>query len=77
MRCQFIRLRSSAFTRYLARLQLVAGDRPLVVGEFGLDTHRHGETRQAEALGWAWGAVLRAGLAGLFAQNLIQLKLER
>ena len=54
----------SAFTRYLARLQLVAGDRPLVVGEFGLDTRRHGETRQAEALGWAWGAVLRAGLAG-------------
>lgn len=54
----------SAFTRYLARLQLMAGDRPLVVGEFGLDTRRHGETRQAEALGWAWQAVLHAGLAG-------------
>jgi len=54
----------TALVRYLARLQNVAGDRPLVVGEFGLDTQRHGEARQAEVLGWAWGAVLRAGLAG-------------
>jgi GT2 family glycosyltransferase len=53
-----------AFTRYLARLQLVAGDLPLVVGEFGLDSRRHGEARQAETLSWAWGAALRAGLAG-------------
>jgi len=54
----------TAFARYLARLQHVAGDRPLVVGEFGLDARSHGEARQAEVLGWAWGAVLRAGLAG-------------
>ncbi|MFN0126570.1 MAG: glycosyltransferase [Verrucomicrobiales bacterium] len=54
----------TAFTRYLSRQQLLAGDKPLVIGEFGLDTHRHGESRQAEALGWAWGAVVRTGLAG-------------
>lgn len=53
-----------AYARYLARLQLVAGDRPLVVGEFGLDSRQHGEPRQAESLGWAWGTAGRAGLAG-------------
>ncbi len=37
-------------TRYLRRLHHVAGDRPLVVSEFGLDTQRHGEARQAELL---------------------------
>jgi len=62
--CNIYLEEASAFTRYLARLQLIAGDRPLVVGEFGMDTHRHGESRQAEALSWAWNAALRAGLAG-------------
>jgi len=53
-----------AFAQYLARLQHLAGDRPLVVGEFGLDTRHHGEAKQAEVLAWAWEEVLRAGLAG-------------
>ena len=28
----------SVFQKYLRRLQLIAGDRPLVIGEFGLDS---------------------------------------
>ena len=35
---------------YLARLQNVAGDRPLVMAEIGLDSRRNGERRQAETI---------------------------
>ncbi len=38
------------FESYLKRLHHVAGDRPLVISEFGLDTHRNGVERQAELL---------------------------
>src|SRR5918997_612951 len=37
---------------YLARLQNIAGDRPLVMAEIGLDSRRNGEERQAETLAW-------------------------
>ena len=51
---------------YLARLQNVAGDRPLVMGEVGLDSIRNGEDRQAEVLDWQVRASFGAGCAGLF-----------
>ena len=53
-----------AFSRYLARLQNLAGDRPLVISEFGLDTRRNGEAAQAETMLWAWEESLRGGAAG-------------
>src|SRR5207245_10868928 len=37
---------------YLARLQNIAGNRPLILSEVGLDSLRNGEAGQAEALGW-------------------------
>ncbi len=41
------------FRKYLRRLQHIAGDRPLVISEFGLDSRRNGTVRQAEVLAWA------------------------
>ena len=37
---------------YLARLQNLAGDRPLLMAELGLDSRRNGDDAQAEALDW-------------------------
>jgi GT2 family glycosyltransferase len=54
------------FRRYLFRLQNLVGDRPLVLGELGMDTLRHGEIGQALFLkGHATEATL-LGLAGTF-----------
>jgi GT2 family glycosyltransferase len=50
------------FRRYLLRLQNLVGDRPLVLGEIGMDTLRHGELEQARFLA---GHVREAALAGL------------
>jgi hypothetical protein len=41
------------FRSYVKRLHHIAGDRPLVVSEFGLDSNRNGVARQAEVLQWA------------------------
>lgn len=41
------------FRSYVKRLHHIAGDRPLVVSEFGLDSNRNGPGRQAGALQWA------------------------
>jgi GT2 family glycosyltransferase len=55
------------FRRYLLRLQNLVGDKPLVLGELGMDTSRHGELEQARFLaGHAREAAL-LGLAGVFA----------
>jgi O-antigen biosynthesis protein len=51
---------------YLARLQNLAGDRPLVLAEVGLDSRRNGEERQAEVLDWQIRAAFGAGCAGVF-----------
>lgn len=56
--------RQEDFERYLARLQNLADDRPLVMGEFGMDTIRHPEDEQAEMLRWHIESVVRGGLAG-------------
>jgi len=52
------------FERYLARLQNLAEDKPLILGEFGMDTIRHPEEEQAEMLTWHIESVVRGGLAG-------------
>jgi len=49
---------------YLARLQNVASDRPLLLTELGLDSLRHGELAQAQALDWQIRATFEAGAAG-------------
>ncbi|HZT22723.1 MAG TPA: glycosyltransferase [Verrucomicrobiae bacterium] len=51
---------------YLARLQNLAGERPLVMAEVGLDSLRHGETAQAVALEWQVRTAFANGCAGLF-----------
>jgi glycosyltransferase involved in cell wall biosynthesis len=58
--------RPGDFRRYLTRLQHLAGDRPLVLGELGLDSGptRTGERRQAEALEWQLETALDRGVAG-------------
>ena len=55
-----------ALDGYLARLQNIAGDRPLVMAEIGLDSRRNGEPAQAEALAWQVRACFAAGCAGAF-----------
>ena len=50
--------------RYLRRLQNIAGDRPVLVTEFGLDTQRHPEEEQAEILTTQVQECLEAGIAG-------------
>ena len=52
------------FERYLLRLQNLTEDRPLILGEFGMDTLRHSEDEQAEMLGWHVDSVIHCGLAG-------------
>lgn len=54
------------FAAYLARLQNVAGDRPLILTETGLDSRRHGEIMQARALAWQVRSAFAAGCAGCF-----------
>jgi O-antigen biosynthesis protein len=49
---------------YLARLQNLAGDRPLVLAEVGLDSRRHGEESQARMLDWQIRTAFAAGCAG-------------
>lgn len=52
------------FARYLARLQNLAGNKPLVISEFGLDTAAHDDAAQADMLCWFHDETLRAGCAG-------------
>ena len=56
--------RQDDFERYLARLQNLAENKPLILGEFGMDTIRHAESEQAEMLRWHIESVVRGGLAG-------------
>ena len=58
-----------AFRRYLQRLHHIAGDRPVVISEFGLDSQRHGTKAQAAAFRWALRAALDAGIAGFTAYS--------
>jgi len=51
---------------YLARLQNIAGDRPLLMGEIGLDSRRHGTYTQAQVLDWQIRTIFAGGCAGAF-----------
>jgi GT2 family glycosyltransferase len=51
---------------YLARLQNLAGDRPLLMTELGLDSMRNGEDAQAESVAWQLRTAFKAGCAGTF-----------
>lgn len=53
------------FRAYLKRLHHVAGDRPLVISEFGLDSRRNGTAKQAEIMRWAAAASRDEEAAGL------------
>jgi len=52
--------------KYLARLQNIACERPLVMAEIGLDSRRNGEEKQAEVLDWQVRTAFEAGCAGSF-----------
>ncbi len=56
-----------ACRNYLARLQNIAGEKPLMLGEYGIDTLReHSEQRQSEILTSHVKAVFDEGLTGTF-----------
>jgi cellulose synthase/poly-beta-1,6-N-acetylglucosamine synthase-like glycosyltransferase len=55
-----------AFESYLWRLQNIAGDRPLVLTETGLDSLRNSEEAQARALDWQVRTAFASGCAGTF-----------
>jgi glycosyltransferase involved in cell wall biosynthesis len=50
--------------RYLARLQNISGDKPLVLAEIGLDSRRNGLDGQAVSLAWQLDTAILAGCAG-------------
>lgn len=52
------------FRRYLARLQMLAGDRPLFLAELGLDSRTHSLDQQARFLDGQLRAVWDKGLCG-------------
>jgi glycosyltransferase involved in cell wall biosynthesis len=56
--------RERDFRAYLARLQCLAGDRPLLLSELGLDSREFGEDEQARYLDWQLRAVFEKGLCG-------------
>ena len=55
---------AKSFTGYLARLQTLADAKPLILGEFGMDSIREGEPHKCEFLAWQIELAFRAGLAG-------------
>ncbi len=55
------------FSAYLARLQNLAADKPLLLTEVGLDSHSNGEQKQAEVLDWQIRRAFAGGCAGVFA----------
>jgi glycosyltransferase involved in cell wall biosynthesis len=51
---------------YLARLQILSGDKPLVLAEVGLDSRRNGLDAQARSLEWQVVTAIESGCAGAF-----------
>ena len=56
--------RREKFRAYLERLQNLADEKPLLLGEYGIDSIRNGESEQAELLGMHLEEVFGNGLAG-------------
>jgi GT2 family glycosyltransferase len=54
------------FEASLARLQHIAGDRPLLMSELGLDSLRHGDGGQARSLDWQIRTAFAGGCGGVF-----------
>jgi glycosyltransferase involved in cell wall biosynthesis len=50
---------------YLARLQTLAHEKPVMLGEIGLDSIRNGEEEQAKFLDWQTRAAFEKGLCGV------------
>ncbi|MCP4846316.1 MAG: glycosyltransferase [Verrucomicrobiaceae bacterium] len=53
------------FTRYVARLQNIAGDKPLVISEFGADSLAMGMNDQARVIASGVDACIHGGVAGV------------
>ena len=51
---------------YLARLQNLAGEKPLVMAEIGLDSMRNGQEAQASTLEWQIRSTFAAGVRRYF-----------
>jgi GT2 family glycosyltransferase len=58
------------FQNYIARLQMWADSKPLLLGEFGIDSLREGEARKCGILEWQIEETFRAGLAGTIVFSL-------
>lgn len=58
--------RPADFEAYLARLQNLAGERPLILGEIGLDSRRNGEHGQAQSLHHQVRVAFSSGCVGAF-----------
>lgn len=56
--------RPRVFENYLARLQMIADNQPLVLGEFGMDSLREGEPAKCALLSSQIETSFRQGLAG-------------
>ncbi|HZM04547.1 MAG TPA: glycosyltransferase [Candidatus Saccharimonadales bacterium] len=52
------------FENYLARLQMLADAKPLILGEIGFDSLSEGEAAKCAMLDWQIESAFRAGLAG-------------
>ncbi len=52
--------------RYLSRLHNIAGDKPLMLAEIGLDSKSKGEREQAAMMAWQVRRVFKSGSAGIF-----------
>lgn len=50
---------------YLARLQALAHEKPVLLAEIGLDSRKHGEAAQARFLDWQIRAAFEKGLCGV------------
>ena len=60
-----------AFRNYMARLQMIAGELPLLLGEYGIDTFReHTEEKQAEILDRQVRSIFDEGAVGCFVFSL-------
>jgi GT2 family glycosyltransferase len=59
--------REGDFEAYLARLQNLSGDRPLLITELGLDSRSNGAEAQARALEWQVRSAFATGASGTFA----------
>jgi O-antigen biosynthesis protein len=57
--------READFRRYMTHLLGLAGDRPVMLSETGMDTIREGEAHQAQLFQWQTRAAFEVGLSGL------------